>query len=83
MTAFADPNKIGEVRRGEGGYVEVLFKDDVRVEEMAAVMVAVTSTAKEMGWSPGRLFREYDALIRGQRLIAPSSPASSSQAGLN
>ena len=64
-----DANLIGEIRRQEAGRVEVLFSDDVKVEEMAAVMVAVTNTCETMGWGPGRLFREFEALRHGQQLI--------------
>lgn len=56
---IGNPARIGEVFRRNAGAVEVVFKDDIKVEEMAAVMHAVTNTAREMGWPAGQLMAEY------------------------
>lgn len=68
---FRDPNKVCEAIRKEGGAIEVLFTDDVKPEEMAAIMMGLTNTAQSMGISPGRLFQEYQALAVGAQLLSP------------
>jgi hypothetical protein len=74
MNTRGNPARFAEALRGQGGAVVVNFKDDVKPEEMGALIFAITQTAREMGWTPGRLFSEYYRLEAMRQTGAVRAP---------
>jgi hypothetical protein len=59
MQTRGNPRRIGEILRRTGGAVEVNFRDDIKPEEMGAIIYAITNTGRDMGWTPAQLFGKY------------------------
>lgn len=57
--AIGNPARVMEALRGDGGAIVVNFRDDVKPDEMGAIIFAMTNTAREMGWTPADLFGKY------------------------
>lgn len=65
---------IGFIRRAEGGAITLDMNAEVDAHEFAAIMEALSTTAKALGFTPGELSAAHMELMQAQRGLVLARP---------